>query len=138
MTAHEDKPSDGFDPNETEFVHVCESAEVPPGERTCVELNGIEVGIFNIENEYYAIQNNCPHRNGPVCEGKVMENSLEGDWPGVGSRINETLTGEPSISCPWHGWEFDLDTGVHLGDESKQVPAFEVTERDGELYIQME
>jgi nitrite reductase/ring-hydroxylating ferredoxin subunit len=116
-------------------VPVCDADRLADGDRTIVEVGGREVGVFNIDGELYALQNTCPHRSGPVCEGKVTA-ALVGRWPGVGERLDEQMTGDPAIACPWHGWEFDLETGTHLGDDRYGVPTFEVVVDDGVVYVE--
>ena len=116
-------------------VRVCEADQLEPGDRIVVELDGVEVGVFNVEGELYAIRNRCPHRGGPVCEGKVTD-ALVGHWPGIGQRLEERLAGDPAIACPWHGWEFDLETGVHLGDDTFRVPTYETFREDGIIYVE--
>ena len=114
---------------------VCDAEDLPPGERTIVDVRGVEVGVFNVDGDFYALQNTCPHRHGPVCEGKVTK-ALEGEWPGVGERLRESMTGEPAIACPWHGWEFDMATGRHLGDDSFRVASFDVVVDAGVVYVE--
>jgi nitrite reductase/ring-hydroxylating ferredoxin subunit len=80
--------------------------EIPPGGRKIVEVAGLSIGIFNLNGEFFALRNRCPHQGGPLCEGKLW-GSLEASVPGEFrySRPGEILT------CLWHGWEFDIRTG---------------------------
>ncbi|MBX6772319.1 MAG: Rieske 2Fe-2S domain-containing protein [Chloroflexi bacterium] len=80
--------------------------EIPPGGRKIVEVAGISIGIFNLNGEFFALRNRCPHQGGPLCLGKLW-GSLEASVPGEFrySRPGEILT------CLWHGWEFDIRTG---------------------------
>jgi nitrite reductase/ring-hydroxylating ferredoxin subunit len=116
-------------------VHVCATEDLSPGERRTVEVGQQEVGVFNVEGDYYAVANYCPHRGGPLCEGDVVP-ALVGEWPGPGERTEHTVTGDPSITCPWHGWEFDLESGDHLGDDTLSVPTYDVVDDDGDLYVE--
>ncbi|MFO1117217.1 MAG: Rieske (2Fe-2S) protein [Beijerinckiaceae bacterium] len=80
--------------------------QIAPGQRLLVEVNGREIGIFNVGGEYFAIGNRCPHEGASLCKGRVVglvEASAPGDYRL--SRKGELLR------CPWHGWEFDLRTG---------------------------
>jgi 3-phenylpropionate/trans-cinnamate dioxygenase ferredoxin subunit len=45
--------------------------ELPPGSRKLVEVAGRSIGVFNLEGEFYALRNRCPHQGGPLCEGKL-------------------------------------------------------------------
>jgi nitrite reductase/ring-hydroxylating ferredoxin subunit len=80
--------------------------EIPPGGRKIVEVAGHAVGIFNIDGEFFALRNRCPHQSGPLCEGKlwgILEASRPGEFEYVPSR--------EILACPWHGWEFHIRTG---------------------------
>ena len=116
-------------------IHVCATAELSEGEQRAVEVGKQEVGVFNVEGEYFAIANYCPHRGGPLCEGDVLP-ALEAEWNEPGERTEHRITGDPAVTCPWHGWEFDLASGDHLGDDSYTVPTFDVVVEDGELYVE--
>ncbi len=85
---------------------VATVAEIAPGERKIVDVAGRSVGVFNVNGEFYALRNTCPHQGGPLCEGRLT-GFLESDQPGDYrySRRGEILR------CPWHGWEFDVKTG---------------------------
>jgi nitrite reductase/ring-hydroxylating ferredoxin subunit len=97
--------------------------EIPPGERKIVEVAGRSIGVFNINGEFYAIRNTCPHQGGPLCKGKVsgfLESSAPGDYRY--SRRGEI------VRCPWHGWEFDIKTGQSWFDPIRtRVRRYEVS-----------
>lgn len=80
--------------------------DIPPGDRKIVEVAGQSIGIFNLDGEFFALRNRCPHQGGPLCAGKRW-GSLEASVPG------EIRYGRPGeiLACPWHGWEFDIRTG---------------------------
>jgi len=80
--------------------------EIPSGARKIVEVQGREIGIFNLEGEFFAIANRCPHEGASLCKGRIV-GLVEADEPGAYrySRKNEL------VRCPWHGWEFDIRTG---------------------------
>ena len=99
----------------TERTFVADADDLGPGERHIVEVGSMRVGVINYEGEYYAIQNTCAHDGGPVCKG-LVQGKLEGDWPGPGERVDEYFAETPVIACPWHGWEYDLETGDHVSD----------------------
>ena len=117
-------------------VHVGAVDEIGPGECAVVEIDGREIGVRNVDGELYAIDNHCPHRGGPVCSEGSVRGALEADWPGPGERSEEYYADRPAIACPWHGWEFDLETGVHLGDSTVSVPTYAVTVEDGEVFVE--
>ena len=85
---------------------VCPAADFPPGEVRLVEVNDVSVGVFNVDGEYHALLNECPHRGGPLCEGRVV-GLVSSSEPG---ELSVERDGE-IVRCPWHSWEFDIATG---------------------------
>jgi len=88
--------------------------EIPPGGRKIVELQGLSIGVFNIGGEFFAIRSACPHKGGPLCLG-VVTGFVRADTPG---RYEYLRCGEV-IRCPWHGWEFDIKTGLSWIDPNR-------------------
>jgi len=95
---------------------VCPAAEIPPGSRKIVTLGKVEIGIFNVHGVYHAYRNLCPHAGAPVCQGRVGGTTLP-------SAVYEYEYGREGciLRCPWHGWEFDLETGEHLVDPATRL-----------------
>jgi nitrite reductase/ring-hydroxylating ferredoxin subunit len=87
-------------------VVVAKVSEIADGERRIVDVNGKSVGIFRRGNTFYAIRNRCPHQFGPLCVGALAPRPVSagpGDF-GIDP-------GPPLLACPWHGWEYDIETG---------------------------
>lgn len=85
---------------------VAAVADIPPGSRLIVEVERRSIGVFNIDGEFFALRNRCPHQGAALCEGKI--------WGTVESHRPGQLTFDPApdmVSCPWHGWEFQIRTG---------------------------
>ncbi|MBI1294202.1 Rieske 2Fe-2S domain-containing protein [bacterium] len=96
--------------------------EIPLGGRKIVEIAGRSIGVFHVDNGYYAIRNTCPHQGGPLCEG-LLTGFLMADVPG---EYTYTRRGE-IVRCPWHGWEFDVKTGQSWWDPARtRVRSYEV------------
>jgi nitrite reductase (NADH) small subunit/3-phenylpropionate/trans-cinnamate dioxygenase ferredoxin subunit len=74
----------------SEFVSVAETASLPPGHGRTVNVQGRELALWNVDGCFHAIDNECPHRGGPLGAG-VLDGS--------------------QVSCPLHGWTFDVTTG---------------------------
>ena len=107
---------------------VATSDEIPPGERKIVDIGGRSIGVFNIDGEYFAIRNSCPHQGGPLCSGLVT-GFLESPAPGT---YNYTRQGE-ILRCPWHSWEFDIKTGQSWwSPRQRRVRKYEVQVESGE------
>lgn len=102
--------------------------ELPPGERKIVDVDGRSIGVFNVHGKYYALRNSCPHQAAPLCMGSVkgmMMPSRPGEY--VWAREGEIIT------CPWHGWEFDITTGRSVFNPHKtRVRTYEVTVEEDE------
>jgi len=97
-----------------------------------VTAGGREVGVLRWRDRFYAVHNRCPHQSGPVCLG-VVSGKLQGAAPGSMDVDDET----PVLACPWHGWEFDLDRGRALWDESYAVKTMPVHVEDGRVLVEM-
>lgn len=98
---------------------VATTNELQPGDRKLVEINGTEITVFNVDGEFYAIRNFCPHMEGPVGRGPVENQDCE----------------TPTIDCPFHGWTFDLETGEASFGKSKRLMTFDVEVVDGEVRV---
>jgi 3-phenylpropionate/trans-cinnamate dioxygenase ferredoxin subunit len=109
---------------------VGRASELPPGERRLVEVKGHSIGIFNVNGEFVAALNLCPHELAPVCRGKVRGTTL----PSPPGEYRWGREGE-ILACPWHGWEFDLLTGRALADERVRLRRYPVTVEDDTIFV---
>jgi nitrite reductase/ring-hydroxylating ferredoxin subunit len=97
--------------------------EIPPGGRKIVEIAGRSIGVFNVNGEYFALRNRCPHQGGPLCAGRLA-GGVDSPRPGEYECVRD---GE-ILRCPWHGWEFDLRTGQSWFDPTgTRVRTYPVT-----------
>jgi nitrite reductase (NADH) small subunit len=97
-------------------IRIARSTDIPEGESRIFTLpDGDEVAIFHHQGSFYAVQNLCPHQGGPLGDGEVDDHC---------------------VTCPWHGWKFDLRTGTCVtgGDDCK---TFKVEEEAGALYLKI-
>ena len=97
-------------------VRVGAVGDVKPGEARVVDVEGRTLALFNVKGRYYAIDNACPHRGGPLGEG-----DLEG---GV-------------VACPWHAWRWDVTTGANTNNPAVRVACFRVTEEGGAVFVEI-
>lgn len=114
---------------------VAETDELAEGDRMVVEVDGMEIGVFNINGEYRSFVNWCPHQSGPCCEGSV-QGRIDASWDPdtLETTLSYSKEGE-ILSCPWHGWEFDLVSGDCLSDDSVHLPSFPVTVVDDQIIV---
>ena len=100
----------------------------------CLQVNaaGRSLGIFRVGGQFRAVLNHCPHEGAPICRGTVRGTTLP-SVPGTfrWGRENEIL------ACPWHGWEFALDSGQCLTDRRRLAMFPTEVADDGTLYVLM-
>jgi nitrite reductase (NADH) small subunit/3-phenylpropionate/trans-cinnamate dioxygenase ferredoxin subunit len=89
----------------SEFVRVAAKREIPPGQGRMFEVEGRQVAVFNVAGKFHAIHNVCEHQGGPLAEGE-----LEGCV----------------VTCPWHGWTYDVTSGQSPDDPDTRVACFPV------------
>ena len=87
-------------------VVVGKVSDFEDGGRKIVDVNGKSVGVFRIDDQFYAIRNRCPHQWGPLCLGDFAPRAVSSGPGDV--HVDD---GPPLLACPWHGWEYDLATG---------------------------
>lgn len=106
---------------------VAAIGEIPSGGKKLVSVGGREVGIFNIDNQFYGLINRCLHQGAPLCEGTVYSKTSSSQ-PGE----YKLVPGEKMIRCPWHCWEFDIKTGQSWCDpNSVRAKAYKVDVENG-------
>jgi len=88
-----------------EFVAVALTSEIPPGRSKIVVARGHIVAVYNVDGSFYATTNTCLHRGGPVGEG-----DLDG----------------PIVTCPWHGWQYDIRSGENLLNPMARLKTYAV------------
>jgi len=109
---------------------VATAAELPPGARKIVTVNGHEIGVFHVGSAYYALLNYCPHRAGPLCKGRLRPLVLADEV-----RQIEYTREDEILKCPWHQWEFDLKTGIALYDDKLRVRTYRVVQEGEEVVL---
>jgi nitrite reductase/ring-hydroxylating ferredoxin subunit len=97
------------------FIKVAKVAEVPEGSGKLVEVAGKQIALFNAGGKFFAIDNTCKHRGGPLAEGE-----LDGT----------------TIVCPWHGWEYDITTGANLDDASVKLGCYPVKAEGDDILVE--
>lgn len=98
------------------WIRVAAVSEVTPGTGRELVCEGRIIALFNVEGEFHALDGLCPHQGGPLGKGR--------------------LTGSV-VTCPWHGFQFDVRTGQHQASPSLCQPALEVKIEAGEVYVNL-
>ena len=99
----------------TGFVRIGAAADVPLFEGRTVRVGGHRVAVFRTADGFHALAAACPHSGGPLADGLVADSC---------------------VTCPLHGWSFDLRDGAATGDHPG-VRAHEIAERGGELWLRL-
>ena len=97
-----------------QLTKVASKSDIPPGTGKVVQVGGKAIAVFNCDGAFYAIDNTCKHRGGPLGEGMVSGTS---------------------VSCPWHGWEYDVTSGACQMDPAITVPTFPVTVQGDDVLV---
>lgn len=108
--------------------------EIPEKDALITEAGGRPIGIFKVDDQIYAVKNVCPHKQAPLARGTVGGTMLPSDTPGE----LEFGLADKVLKCPWHGWEFDLETGKCIfGVSDRRVATYAVEVRDGQVYVEV-
>ena len=103
--------------------------------RRVIEYNDTEIGVFFVDGEFFAYENKCVHQGGPICQGRILNRVVE---VLADDRTSQGLTWDEEdvhIVCPWHGYEFNIKTGVHPGNKNARLRRFDVSVEGGEVYV---
>lgn len=107
-------------------------ADFPEGSVTLHQVEGREIGVYNVGGELYAVLNVCPHRNGPICRGEHSGTFVPSD-PGV----YQYGLDKKVLRCPWHQWEYDLVTGRSLfGVARGRLRTYPVLVEDEQVFLE--
>ena len=99
------------------FVDVCAVEDIPEKRARIVCLSGERVAIFKYDGKVSAVSNVCQHQNGPLGEGKIVDDC---------------------ITCPWHGYQYLPETGVSPPPFVEKVPTFNVRIQNGRVLVHPE
>ena len=98
-------------------VRIAAVADVPPGSGRVVEAGGRSLAIFNVDGAFYALDNACPHRGGPLGEG-----DLDGT----------------QVTCPWHAWRWDVTSGANVNNPAVTVAKVAVGVEAGAVFVDLD
>jgi nitrite reductase/ring-hydroxylating ferredoxin subunit len=99
------------------FLRAAKTGEVPPGAIREFQVNGKTVALANVQGRFFAIDNTCLHRGGPLGQG-VLEDNI--------------------VTCPWHGWQYDVTTGKVVVNPAVGVKPYAIELRGEEIFVDCE
>ena len=100
----------------TDFVSVGSVGDFDSGKGKMVTVNGRHVALFRLGDEFFALDNMCLHRGGPLCDGDIVD--------GV-------------VTCPWHFWSYEIKTGTMVQDPRVGVSKHEVRVDGGTVHVRL-
>lgn len=98
------------------WVRLGPAARWQEGRGQAFEIRGREIAVFRVGERFFALDHRCPHRGGPLALGQIEDGIL---------------------SCPWHGWRFELDGGRSAVNPTLAVECFPAETRDGEVWVRI-
>lgn len=117
------------------FVDIGAVDEFPIGGHRTVMVGRLEVWVLRrSDGEFHAVHNRCPHQGAPICFGSVGPKMVGGaGGPGIIQSDQAQLV----ITCPWHHWEFSVESGRAVWDERYRLRIFETISVGGRLQIRL-
>jgi methionine sulfoxide reductase heme-binding subunit len=113
--ALKEKSADREISGDERFVAACRVAEIPEKRARLRTISGERVAIFKYDGRVAAVSNVCQHQNGPLGEGRIVDGC---------------------ITCPWHGFQYEPETGAAPAPFTEKVPTFNVRIVDGTVYVE--
>ena len=99
------------------WIRVVAERDLSPGSCGEYVIGQRIIALFNVGGAFYALDGICPHQGGPLGKG-----SLAGCI----------------VTCPWHGFQFDVTTGQHQTSRSLAQPTFPVKVENGEVWVEVD
>lgn len=99
------------------YIKVAKVSEMPPGTAREFHADGKVIALFNVEGKFYALDNTCLHRGGPLGQG-----ALEGEV----------------VTCPWHGWQYKVTSGEAIFNPDIKVQRFETKVEGDDIIVGFE
>ena len=97
-----------------EFVFAARVDDIPAGRGKTVVLGERRIALFNADGAFYAIDDACLHRGGPLGEGE-LESCL--------------------VTCPWHGWKYDVRSGEMTMNVAVRVNCYQTRVEAGNVQV---
>jgi nitrite reductase (NADH) small subunit len=101
----------------TEYI-VGKVDEITPGTAIAVQAGRRTIAVFRIGDDFFAVNNACPHKGASLCEGELL----------IADRI---------VRCPWHHWNWQLDGGKLESDPRQGLRTYEVAIDGGDVILRV-
>jgi|GEM_PF-252827 len=111
-------------------VPACRFDDLVGAGSKVVTLQGKSIGIFHRAGTVSALANRCPHKGAPVCLGRVRPR-VSGEGPATVVHENEGSI----IKCPWHQWEFEIESGRSTFDPKLRIVTYQTAVIDGVVQV---
>jgi nitrite reductase (NADH) small subunit len=98
------------------FIRAARKQEIPVGTIREYQLDGKTIAIANVEGKLFAINNLCLHRGGPLAQGELQ------------GRV---------VTCPWHGWTYDVETGKSTLNPVVGVDCYPIELRGDDIFVEV-
>ncbi|HVS75000.1 MAG TPA: Rieske (2Fe-2S) protein [Candidatus Acidoferrales bacterium] len=98
------------------LLRVAKAVEIPAGTIREFQVEGKAIALANVGGKFHAINNTCLHRGGPLGQG-VLEGNI--------------------VTCPWHGWEYDVTTGKVVRNPAVGVDCYPLEVRGEDIFVEM-
>jgi len=116
-------------------IHAGHVSDLADGQRLMVRLDGRDVFIFEREGKLYAFEDLCLHMGGPVGEGLLI-GKVEAVLDESGAHLRDRFsTTEIHLVCPWHGWEYDIETGECAANRRLKLRRYQAVQRGEDIYV---
>ncbi|MFO0818721.1 MAG: Rieske 2Fe-2S domain-containing protein [Pirellulales bacterium] len=99
------------------WIRIASISDCPPGAARELVAGDRIVALFNVAGQFHALDGVCPHQGGPLGKGRLQGCIL---------------------TCPWHGWQFNVETGQHQTNASVRHPRFAVKVEADEVFVNLE
>jgi nitrite reductase (NADH) small subunit len=96
------------------FARAAKTTDIPPGTIHEVQVGEKAVALANVAGKFYAINNVCLHRGGPLGQGSLQDKI---------------------VTCPWHGWQYDVTTGKVVQNPTVGVACYPTEVRGDEVFV---
>ena len=98
------------------FYKAAKKQDIESGQSVFAAVQGIPIALFNVDGNFYALHNLCPHRGGPLSEGELLGTE---------------------VRCPWHAWSFDVKTGQNSENPDSKVKTYPVKVEGEDILVEL-